>query len=77
MKLMSITWLDANSPSSNSWATPDDVECILVKVHTVGYVVSETDEAITVAGSVCESEYNIHGLMTIPKISITKKKMLK
>lgn len=71
-KIKKIKWLDSYG-CTNSWRK---IENITEKLfcETVGFVVSETDELISLANSIAfETEETVeqaNGVMTIPKVSI-------
>ena len=71
-KIKKIKWLDSYG-CTNSW---QKIESITEKLicETIGYVISETDELISLANSIAyetdETVEQANGVMTIPKVSI-------
>tara|TARA_R110000796_G_C14465008_1_gene424901 strand:- start:646 stop:915 length:270 start_codon:yes stop_codon:yes gene_type:complete len=57
MKLVKVTWLDTNETSDSGWVSlqeaKDNKPC---KVASVGWLVSETEEHITIAGDIDANE---------------------
>lgn len=69
-KLIEIEWIDSCS-GPETWSFIDEMTPFLpVEVRTVGFVIDDNDEAITVAHSLTKSKKQVSGLMTIPKVSI-------
>lgn len=81
--IVEITWTDANS--SHGWTAPDELEELLAApCHTVGYLIHETREALTLAGSLdLSNKENVEpinaacGTMVIPKKMITARRTLR
>jgi hypothetical protein len=71
-KIKKIKWLDSYG-CTNSWRPIEKITEKLI-CETIGYVISETDELISLANSISyETEETIeqaNGVMTIPKVSI-------
>lgn len=65
-RLVWIDWLD--SASVDAWARPEEIPNRSIKVRTVGWVIHEDDDAITVGASIAES--SLSGSITIPQFSI-------
>jgi len=71
-KAIKIKWVD--SCYSNGWARLDaeyDKEDIVV--HTVGFVIDEDEETVTISSSVSGGKF-CHSPLTIPKVAILNKK---
>ena len=69
LPLKKVIWMDSNTPSG--WHYPDSQNYRPLKVISVGYVVFENDDCITLAGSVVFGEdYQASDTMTIPKCCI-------
>lgn len=73
-KIKKIKWLDSYG-CTNSWRKIENITEKLI-CETVGYVISETDELISLANSIAyETEETVeqaNGIMTIPKVSIVE-----
>ncbi|WP_158728728.1 MULTISPECIES: hypothetical protein [unclassified Flavobacterium] len=71
-KIKKIKWLDSYG-CTNRWAKIESIAEKLI-CETVGFVISETDELISLANSIAyETEETVeqaNGVMTIPKVSI-------
>lgn len=70
-KLVEIQWVDSYGVTP-SWEeiedVIDDVSCTVI--HSVGYVIKETADSISLASNICTKTSNVCGVMTIPKVSI-------
>ena len=77
MKILSIEWLDAQS-NGETWSSIKDAQKEKISLAlTVGYLIAETEESITLSLSL-DNENNMCGAyMVIPKINIKKKRILK
>ncbi len=76
--LVEIVWDDATS-NSDSWVHLDDISAP-ERVNTTGFLVKETEAAVTIAGSVAAYEDSIGTVgntMTIPKGMIHSRRLLK
>lgn len=74
-ELRKVIWLDSNTKMG--WHFPDETNYEPITITSVGWVISETDEYITLAGSVCfGDEYQAADAMTIPKVCIVSDKEL-
>lgn len=72
--LLKIIWID--SVSTNAWTPQDSLEEIVIQnITSVGYLVNETDDAITIASHIALHE--VDGIMCIPKVCIKSRKELK
>jgi hypothetical protein len=71
-KIKKIKWLDSYG-CTNRWQLIEEITEKLV-CETVGYVISETNELISLANSIAyetnETIEQANGVMTIPKVSI-------
>ncbi len=76
--LVEIIWDDATS-NSDSWVHLDDISCP-ERVNTTGFLVKETEVAVTVAGSVAAEERGIQTVgntMTIPRGMIVSRREIR
>lgn len=73
MKVVSIEWLDAASIAG--WHTKDALG--LVTIRSVGWLVSEDKQKITVAASYDKQNDAYGCTVTIPKPWVKKRKVLK
>lgn len=71
MKLEKIVWMD--SASHDGWHNPNLQEYRAIRCTTFGAVIAETDESISVAGTI-ESPDQVAQVMTIPKAVIVSRK---
>lgn len=71
-KIKKIKWLDSYG-CTNRWQKIENITEKLI-CETVGFVISETDELISLANSIAyetdETVEQANGVMTIPKVSI-------
>lgn len=65
-----IQWIDSETYTS-FWIFDKDISGIL-EIETVGYVVKENERSISVASTIANECFG--GVITIPKIAITKMK---
>lgn len=72
MKVVEVTWVDACLESGWSKINPHPKPEVC---HTVGYVVGETPDLLSLAGTVSDDEAN--GVMTIPKAWIRKRRVIR
>jgi len=71
-KIYKITWLDAVGEDTG-WIDRETVKKeVLVPVHTVGFLVSEKEDCITLGMSYEPTNDNIAAYLTIPKLLIVK-----
>lgn len=67
-----IEWLDSFGCTSG-WSAIQPIETCLI-CHSVGYVISENENAISLANSIAlETDHTVeqaNGVMTIPKVAI-------
>ena len=68
-KLLWVDWVDA-STCSQAWNFPEDMPGIPESIQSVGWVVRENDDAITIAAH--WGNDSVSGDMTIPKIAIVQ-----
>ena len=69
-----IQWIDSASYAV-PWSSPQDIaELEPVVIHTVGFVVNETDEFITLVSSLTDDAAG--GDVTIPKVAIKDRHLI-
>ena len=76
MKAIYIEWEDSSSFAGGVWSIRED--CVKSKpcsCKTIGFVISETKDAITLAGSL-DGGKHVSGDMTIPKSAIRKRRVV-
>lgn len=61
-RLVEVLWLDAGDISGEPWFSPTDVTNRLYKTVTVGYVVAESDAAISLVAT-CNEHHFAHGIV--------------
>ena len=77
-KMLYVVWVDSQI-TSFSWTYVNDIEPKIATVESIGFVVAENKETLTLAGSVSvkdDSENQATQIITIPKCSITKKRVI-
>ena len=71
-----IEWIDSCGGSAR-WQFEEDIIHEVLTIKTLGFLIKENDTLISVANSIApETEHQtaqINGVMTIPKIAITKR----
>ena len=76
-KLVMIEWVDSVSTGGTVWNDLEDVEAAVVaSVQSVGWVLSETKEQITLSPHISESAEQCSGDLTIPKCAIKRVRKL-
>lgn len=71
MKAVKVEWLDICSGTPN-WARLDDLEVCPLKCESVGWLIKETEDYISIAQNYCEEEKLVSDTMTFPKKIVTK-----
>ncbi len=70
MDKVEIHWLDSKS-GPNEWEYREGLETLPpTSVHTIGYLLEEGSDRITVAQSLTRTQ--VHGRITIPSVCIVK-----
>ncbi len=67
-KILKIQWID--SKYGGGWEFLDEITCKSAEVETIGYILEENSESITLAHSI--SDKQCCGKITIPKVCIKK-----
>ncbi len=70
MEMVELFWID--STGFTGW-TKSNVPETRATCHTIGFIVNETDEFITVAATYDNFTESYHSPLTIPKVAITKR----
>ena len=67
-----IHWID--SAGGNGWQRDEDVVTEAMHSYTIGWVISESDEALCVTGNRVTQEHQqqSHGPIVIPKVAIVE-----
>lgn len=75
-KIIYVEWVD--SSHNTGWQTAEAAlkEDHLLDCKTVGFLIKETDDHLTVAQSSAVDPDQVDGVLTIPKVAITKRKYL-
>ena len=68
-----VTWID--SIGSSGWRTIDEIPLESEICTSIGWLIRETKETITLVGSKSLQTNSFNGVLTIPKIAIRKKKI--
>lgn len=75
-KLLYIKWIDSVSLYTGGWHSFEDIEGMEpTMIDTVGYLIKETKDYITVASSL--NPFEASGDICIPKVCIKQKKIIK
>lgn len=75
-KIVYIEWTDSVSVGGNVWTSMESIDNIqLHTCYSVGFLLKEDDKSITIAGHMGGTQ--VSGDLTIPKVSITKRKFLR
>lgn len=77
-KVVCINWVDSQI-ASLTWCHIDEVPQNIAKVSTVGFLISETKEIVTIASSLSlkeNSESQVSSVINIPKCCIKSKKTI-
>lgn len=69
--IIRITWRDATGVDEGWLDLEDVLKQNLSTIHTVGMLIADTDEYVTIALSYDEDNKNIAGYLTIPRVCIT------
>jgi len=76
MKALYIEWIDSCS-MLNAWNGLDDFKGLKPTLcKTIGFLVDENIDAITLAGSYCVEGGVVSGDITIPKCAIKKRRII-
>jgi len=76
VRALYIEWLDASSLTGGVWHSNEDAKDLeVITVTSVGFVVAETKDSITLAPHISTDE--VCGDLCIPKCAIKKKRILK
>ncbi|TNE66848.1 MAG: hypothetical protein EP336_09535 [Rhodobacteraceae bacterium] len=68
-QIRKIVWLDSNTHAG--WHDPDQQKYAPIRVISIGWLVAEDDESVTLSGSVVfGDDYQATDTMTIPKVCI-------
>lgn len=71
-----VEWIDPHSCDEGTWMEIKDVKKTLAKCRSVGWVILEDEDSITLANHLSNNDM-VDGLLTIPKSLITKRKSIK
>lgn len=69
-----VDWVD--TASYDRWIKPQDVNHTMEVCHTLGWVISETEDVLTVAADWGQESQSVSGLMFIPKVAILRRRRL-
>lgn len=77
-KLLKVVWADSSSPVDGGWIDPSTVCHKHEKVFSVGYLIKETKQSLTIAAHLAglKKPDCISGIMTIPKCCILEQEQL-
>lgn len=77
MKTLYVEWVDSCSNASRVWKDVKHTHRALAKCKTIGFVVEENAQFITIASCTDDDGHDYAGEMTIPKSAITKRRRVK
>lgn len=77
MKKVFVEWWDALSETDNGWTPVKEHKGELALCYSLGFLVKETNDMITVAGHTDEKYEDFSGEVNIPKSCIKKIKYLR
>ena len=73
--LVYIEWVDSSvKHSGGSWIDVSKAHATDLTCRSVGFIVEEDDDSITIAGHVAFDVDCVSGNMTIPKVAIKKRR---
>lgn len=76
-KLVYVTWNDATGHTQGSWDSVRDVEeWKPMVVHSIGWIIADTDTHITIAGTYTDDKKDCSAAHCIPKAMIIKKRFI-
>lgn len=70
MKKVEVTWIDSTFVNHGSWTNKSEVDVPIMECKTIGYLVVNNKERITICSSFNDNEYG--GILIIPKVAVTK-----
>lgn len=73
-KVIEVDWID--SSSSPGWDDPTPSHPDTMNVKSIGFLVCEDKETITMSAHLVRSKKYCHSPMTIPKVAIIKRKII-
>lgn len=78
MKTVYLEWVDSTSHSGNRWEDKERVirHSGVSRCKTIGFVLKEDADQITIINSIDTKYDNVSGDMTIPKCSIRKRRVV-
>lgn len=77
MRLMAIEWIDSCGP--DGWTRTSEVETSPVVCRSVGWIIAESEEAMTIAPHLGpdSEDPQCNGAITIPKVCVTKRRAIR
>lgn len=69
---VSVTWIDSVTPAGVYWHNDRDVERHPGVIHTRGFLIEKSKDAVVIASSVGEDDLMSGGFITIPRVAIVK-----
>ena len=77
MKILEVIWRDAVGDDSSNWKDINEVlKEQLVTVYTVGYLISEKEDCLTLAMALEPENDNVGAYLTIPIVNIVEMREL-
>lgn len=74
-----IVWLDHQEPySENVWWSPEDHNTNITgpaRIHTVGYIIKETDDWLAVVGQITEDGWTSQPLVIVKSCILIRNKL--
>lgn len=75
MNCVYVEWID--SETDDGWGKIKDVSDNLTLCRTIGYLIKDSSDFVTIAHSWDEENDHVNGTIQIPKVAIKKKKFVK
>ncbi|MGD9682613.1 MAG: hypothetical protein AB7W16_15605 [Candidatus Obscuribacterales bacterium] len=69
-KIVQVFWTDSQTPNVVGWMDQNEISHEPSSIETVGYLIHEDDESVTIAASVSNDDL-VQGVIVIPKAVIT------
>lgn len=70
IKLVKVNWVD--SVTCGGWTILDDFDEVPTKATTVGYLIQDKEEYVTIAQTYAEPPKQVCNMITIPRVAIVE-----
>lgn len=75
IKRLEILWLDAHA--DNTWTDIKDIDSKMEPTYSIGVLISESKDGLTVCCTFDPSTKSVNAVMTIPKSCIIRRRFIK